>query len=480
MKRHRRVFGAGAAGSWLALALAFMRRRHASALQEVAFTGTGTMRTVCRSSLRAIVSCAALSVVVFAGACRNVQRIGSGASPDAEADLASAPDIATPVYPAFTPDLPKVGGSLVIASPHIVTITWSSDPNAPQLEKFTDLLGPSDYWKQTTSEYGVGAAVATHVHITDPAPASFTEATLRSWVGDHVANAATSGWPAADPRNIYLVFVTPKTTVTTDGMDDCKTKSGDYHWAAPVGSQNVAYAVIEECTSAFRSMVDGAAHELIESSTDAYSSSGSADISLGYDTIDNSSTNWNFLMAYQTELTDMCEADQNNYFDYDFSGTMFHVARSWSNAAAAAGHDPCVPAASDTYYNVTMLAPETVMANGVEFTGDSTPTPARGYNIPKGETKTFQIGLYSDGPTMGPWTIKAVEGNPLFGQYDPTLLTHYLTVALDKTMGQDGDIAQVTVTVNDVDPKSLTELITIVSQRGDGPTRYEPILITNN
>ena len=55
-----------------------------------------------------------------------------------------------------------------------------------------------------------------------------------------------------------------------------------------------------------------------------------------------------------------------------------------------------------------------------------------------------------------------------------------MTISLDTTSGQNGDIAYVTVTVNSINTSLSGELVTIASQLGSGPVNTLPILISSN
>src|SRR5262249_4292077 len=80
------------------------------------------------------------------------------------------------------------------------------------------------------------------------------------------------------------------------------------------------------------------------------------------------------------------------------------VQRVWSNVAAAAGHDPCVPAPAETFFLAAPVLPEWVKVRddgGKEVT-------TTGLSLGVGEQKTLDIVLYSDGPTE-PWSVFAVD-----------------------------------------------------------------------
>jgi hypothetical protein len=145
------------------------------------------------------------------------------------------------------------------------------------------------------------------------------------------------------------------------------------------------------------------------------------------------------------------------------------VQRQWSNASAKAGHDPCVPATTDPYFNVSPLATEKVYADLSAY-HMGTNVKSMGYHVAVGETRTFPIGFWSDGPTDA-WKIKVYEGNPLLG----ASTTKKLELSVSRDSGKNGEQAFITVKVLSAG-KTKTELVTVVSTLGTRQT-FMPILI---
>jgi hypothetical protein len=133
----------------------------------------------------------------------------------------AAPDNYSPpssTYPAFAVDVAQVidNGGPVLSAPVVVTVTWSSDPNAATYDALGDAIGASAYWKAINSEYGVGpltSGTANHVSITTAPPASFADSDLDTLVE---TNAGAS-WPASTTNTIYAVYLPPGTTLTSGG-----------------------------------------------------------------------------------------------------------------------------------------------------------------------------------------------------------------------------------------------------------------------
>lgn len=100
-------------------------------------------------------------------------------------------------YPAFPVDVAQVvdNGGPVLATPVIVTVTWSGDPQAATWAAYDDAIGGSTYWHAINGEYGVGPATGGgHVSITTPAPSSMSDQDLDVLVSTNVGNGM---WPAS-------------------------------------------------------------------------------------------------------------------------------------------------------------------------------------------------------------------------------------------------------------------------------------------
>jgi hypothetical protein len=400
-------------------------------------------------------------------------------------------------YPAFTPFMPPIidNGGSILASPQIVTITWTSDALESTWEAFDDAIGSSAYWTAANSQYGVGPAVSgatNHVELSIAEP-TWADTDVANFVVTNASDIATSGWPAPNSNIVYTIYLPQSTssTFTLSGLGlACGSEGiiGGYHDNVTIpGVGDVAYAVVTQCsgvpptdTGGFGGSVTAfASHELNEASTDPYPS----DV-LAWEGVDDAKYfAWDdFQAGSGMEIGDMCEI-YNDSFYVDPTLT-YGVQKMWSNASAIAGHAPCVPAATGAYYNVTPLNQEAVTIDAANF-GGSPNTPATGYYIPVGKSKTFAVGFYSDGPTSGPWTIKVRDAGDPYAEvgYFTAVGTSAVTASADVTSGQNGDIAYITVTVNSMD-QTKSDLIFIESEMGGGgfgsPRHIMPILISSN
>jgi hypothetical protein len=138
--------------------------------------------------------------------------------------------------------------------------------------------------------------------------------------------------------------------------------------------------------------------------------------------------------AFGPEAADACGAVDANL---TASESGFTVQRSWSNASASAGHDPCVPVpAGQAYFNV---AP----AQGTETIA-----------LTVGQSATVDLHPFSDGPVT-PWTLSlvAASGSPLaFSPQSSTVSA--------------GTVAALTVTLESKPAIGGDQLYGLVSQSG--------------
>ena len=380
-------------------------------------------------------------------------------------------------YPAFTPDMPELiaNGGDVLTAPVVVTVTFPGDVNADSYESFGDRLGGTSYWKSIVGEYGVGpttSGAANHVRETTAPPADWSDGDIDAYIADHANNHAKYGWPAPTDQTIYTIYVPKTTNVTLQGNDTCSSGIGGFHTSTVALGMNVAYAIVLQCSYGSKATTPRtvtATHELAEAVTDPHPQSGAP----GYYGLDDDHVAWEIFMSRNVENGDMCEIyRESRYSDTIDTGFAFNTQRCWSNASAKAGHNPCVPApTSAPYYNVAPLDLEKVTMNAVSL-GGSSRQPSKGYKVAVGETRTFQVGLWSEAKAPA-FTIRGTEGSPLA----TTTPTRHLSIKTDRTSGVNGEKINVTVTVNSIN-STKASVLTIVSSDGLSE-HYLPILISS-
>jgi len=357
-------------------------------------------------------------VLAFGAGC------GGGGShntaPDAEVD-------ATPVDAAFAPAphgaQPKAVtlGGPVLTAPLVVPIFFTGDDTMQaQVEGFLAALPGSAYWHATTSEYGIGDIAIAASIVSSAAPPT-TDAALQTFI---TTNIGTNGWPANTPNTIYTVFL-PDGVVLSSNFGTSCNDFGGYHSETQTGS--VVYALLPRCTSGVLSgLTPALSHELIEASSDPLFSSNPA-----YQTTDDMHAIWG--IAPGGELGDMCEF-VHSAFQILVGNDL--VQRTWSNAAAAAGHDPCVPELPATpYLGAEPVLPEQLPFEDVE--GNSITTP--GVTIVNGASATIEVDLFSDSPAAD-WTVQAIDADHQFYRSQPELAFTW-----DHTTGNNGSKLNLTI-----------------------------------
>jgi len=357
---------------------------------------------------------------------------GRADASDAARDAASADaDGASP----FALALPQVlsGGGASLAQPRIVPILYASDPMAAQIGQFLSALASSSYWGQATGEYGVGAlSIAPTVVLPDPPAGTISDKQIQALIASGIA-ADGGAWPAPTAGTIYAYFPSDAVTVTMDGSGGATlvscTNFGGYHSYVDLGhGSTTEYSVVARCSDylglgGIDFVTMAATHEFAEASTDPTGS--------GYAAVNLAGSGW-AITAGGAEVGDLCKLDPTAPITPSDVG--FLVQRIWSNAAATAGHDPCVPVPEGDAY--VLGVPDVVQTE--IYPGQY----VMGLSVPPGSTTTVNVHFYSDAPVAGTWTLEATEPDVPQLQ-DPA---HQLSFRFDRTQGQRGDVAQLAVT----------------------------------
>jgi hypothetical protein len=322
-------------------------------------------------------------------------------------------------------------GGPVLASPEFQPILFTGDPMQPDITTFAVDLSASSYWGTIAAEYGVGALRSLPVVVVnDTAPSALSDAQVQSWLASKIA---TSQVPAPDGNIIYAVYY-PATTVVTGSLGTSCTDFYGYHnEGVSSASAAYAYAVLPRCHDSIHADLDNVtnftAHELLEAATDPYPSTRPA-----YATVDADHAVWTLVGGGESELADMCQLMPGAAYIRP-SDLPFAVPRSGSNAAAAASHDPCVPAPSGAYFNA---AP--VLGDAVTIPAGSSSITTLAVKVPLGQSRTIDVDLYSDAPTGGPWQVQALDVATLEGK------SAALHLSLDASSGSNGDVLHLTIT----------------------------------
>jgi hypothetical protein len=375
------------------------------------------------------------------------------AVPDANSD---GPALAG--YPAPHADFPRIetGAGPVLKTPNVVPVFFGADSFEPQIERFLAQLSSSSYWTETTGEYGVsGLQLAPSIVVSDPIPTSTTDLEIQSWLAAYL-DGTHSDWPAIADSNVYVVFYPDVTTITKPGEASC-TDFGGYHSegtvqraraasedasvaAADAGLQesSFAYVVLPRCAtfnklSGLDALTAAVSHELVETATNPFNRTRRA---FGY--IDPGHVAWAIGLnrnLFFSELADLCESQSSDRAYQRLLGD-FVVSRSWSNLAAGSNRDPCVPAGPGVYFGAAPELDELeVISNDGGFPNA---VLTSGVRIRIGQSKTVAVRLFSTGPTPD-WYVTPFQRRAA-GE-EPTL-----RLELDKNLGNNGDVLELSIT----------------------------------
>jgi hypothetical protein len=317
-----------------------------------------------------------------------------------------------------------------MTTPKVVPIFFAGDDTAQaQLETFLTQLAAAPYWATTTSEYGVGALVIEpSVVSTDPPPT--TDAALQTWLAANLDGAVHVGWPAPEAGAVYSVFLPMGVVLTQGNAKSCVSGGfGGYHSElANAAGTPLIYALLPRCgstdeTHPLDAVTSATSHELVEATTDPHPFTDPA-----YERMDPDHVIWSRTPG--AELGDMCEYMQP-YIDVRLVGD-FMVQRTWSNASALAGHDPCVPAPTTPFVGAAPQLNDdiTLPSHG------GTSTTTKGVQVTLGTTKTIEVDLFSDVPTTADFSVEVQDASS----------TATLAFQWDRQSGHNGDKLNLMIT----------------------------------
>jgi len=307
----------------------------------------------------------------------------------------------------------------VLRSPRVVPITFEGNTNRNEIEDFCASFGCTSYWRAIANEYGVYDAVTgTPIRIAEPAPAEINDRAIMNWLKKNI-EAKTPGWDLPTPDTLYAIYYPSSTTVTLGTDSTSCVDFGGFHENLVLSDgTTVPFAVMMDCDDDLDEVTSVSSHEFIEAATDPFPLYKPA-----YQFTD--SDHIVYSLRAGGEVADLCSEPGDSLFPTDYP---FMVQRSWSNLASRAGHDPCVPAPPDVYFNTVPELPDPV---GTAFPGLVT----KGVKIPIGGERTIYLQLFADG-AIAPWTISVKDSS---GE------AAHLSFTLEKTTGKAGDRIALTI-----------------------------------
>jgi hypothetical protein len=341
------------------------------------------------------------------------------ATPDDDAQVPAPPFVEAP-HPAPLA-IPSIGG-VVLASPKVAVVTFAGYAFADSIEAMADFVPTSSWLATVASEYGVGTpSVVAKVRLSDPAPAFASSSAFATWV-------TTQSLPQAD----FYAFVFPAGADFSDPQIGalCNEFTG-YHDAH---DSAYTFAVVGTCPNHVAGLTDAEqaervfSHELVEAMTDPFGDGFAArDPELPFTYVDGG------------ELADVC--------DGQIREGGFVMTRSWSNAAAAAGRDPCQPS-SATYFDVS-------------------PSSLSVQHVSAGSSVAITLTGFSTAQTND-WVLQDVAGPHGF----------LAQVAIDATEINNGRTATMTIAVpTSAAPDSTATFFLRSFHAGDPSYSLQPIVV---
>ena len=344
-------------------------------------------------------------------------------------------------------------GGTTLHHPTFISVTFPSDTLADELQDFTASVGCTDYWHAISVDYGVGEAVAgPPVALTEKAPANIDDSAIAKWLAAKI-NAKDPKFPKPAADTVYALWYPESTTITLQGSSSCNSFGGYHNGTRLADGTPISYAVIPRCPQGGGTILDGltvaASHEFIEACTDPQPFDAPA-----YESPDPNHSGW--LIAGASEVGDMCEFDQSAF--YQPPGYPWYVQKTYSNRAAWAGTDPCVPADSPEYF---YAAPEVPDVEQIDLIGTG-PQPMAVVRIAAGASVTIPVLLVgTKGVTS--MQLQAVDLNQFTGQ--PSVLS----MTLSASTGAPGQTVQLTIKKTSAEPMGVGGFA-IVTQNGQTQT----------
>jgi hypothetical protein len=379
---------------------------------------------------------------------------------------------------ALMPQIVK-DGSDVITSPTVMVIDYTMDGSASQVEQAASQLAASSAWGTMTSEYGVSnLTAASPQEIPGALPATLSDSTLQAMLGSNLG--AGEPWGAASASTVYT-FLIPGAVAYDNGSGagapccgsaDAPSYFG-YHASSTVGGVDVPYAVVCECAdppsgeTSLQLTTATLSHELVDAAT-APRTDGSGD-STGYSGVLGAFVAWQF--ATGAGPADLCE-DADTQLWTDAPGMTFALQRSWSNAAAMQGHDPCVGDPTVPYYQTVPSAPDFDVITATLHGAAPVSLHTHVNLIEVGSAGTVTMQVYADQSNAGPFTVNVEdisgEDPPALAITPPTGTYHAGdTVTFGVQVNSGGDASTFSATA---EPYVVTT--TPASGSGAGPTTY--------
>ncbi len=311
--------------------------------------------------------------------------------------------------------LPIIGtlGGPVLATARVVPLYYAADPLAADLASYYAKLAKSTYLAKALAGYGVkSVTIAPAIALADPPPLSALDVDIAASIAAEI-DAGTI--PASDVNTMYQIIYPSTTQVLSGGLygeaiPTCDPLSFEGYLASGTA---VPIGIVPVCQGELPGETD--------IQTDTIASAGNiANVLTDPLSIDDpayADPSWNG-SGWEAVVGNMvgflCQ-DPEGEWTTTPADLGFTVPEIWSNAAAAAGSNPCRSYSdrSAPYFNA---APE-IQGGIAAYPGEI----MKGILVPAtGGSVTVPVRLFSDGPTRA-WSLSAKERTDLDNQSPPPL-----------------------------------------------------------
>lgn len=347
-----------------------------------------------------------------------------------------------PAEPAATTPiaerLPRVGyrGGPFLRNPRIVTVTFAGDDPTivTRVRTFGEQIGRTEWWREVVDSYCltpedcVGeASAAPPVELRTQLPAKVRDVDIDDILEREVTRG---GFGPIGPNTLLLTYLPSGVALSSASVEEyCRGRARAFHRSLRVNGGLIPYAIIPRCGDEAE-LTGTASHELLEATT-------SPDPNQRGFAFERDSAHLGFYAA-GLEPVDPCGLlTMDSHWTF---ASGFVVHRAWSNRAASAGHDPCVPARAGRPYVAMVSREPTVRLPTV------------------GERATITLEAVSDRPVPG-WAVSAFD---LSGYHDGS---SYVDVSVDKTQVHAGETATLTIVVRKLHPAQVAT-VAVVSTIG--------------
>jgi hypothetical protein len=288
----------------------------------------------------------------------------------------------------------KSYGGPTLATPTIVTVTYTGYAFDAESDAFDQWIATSDWLAETGADYGVGkGSWLKHVTLSDTPPATLDIDGVGPLLEPRFADGTLPD-PATLTDPLYVVRFPPESMLTFFGMSSCVPGEdlGGFHGEATHAGTKYAFAALPQCgtgTNELAGLEESSGHEIIEAATDPFPFTDP-----GWALLDLANP---WPIAVNGEVGDLCQ------FLAPVVISGHHVPRSWSNTGAKAGN-PCVPADAPPYFNAST-------------------TPNKIVKVAAGGETSFEVKAWSTEP-MPAWKLSTVD----YGDFmtTPTLATNMI------------------------------------------------------